>query len=183
MTVKETSGSSSTTDVHDSNNESFSLSGDEFDSIVGTIDVNEATKTYLLAEKFGNTRFRDFQKESIDAVLNKKNCLVIQSTGNGKSLCYQFPAIYTGNTTLVITPTISLMHDQTRELKSKGIDAIFLGSAQTDPNADKRAFDKQNPASVIFVRFGKFENMDKVRSLHEQKQLGLITIDEARLTL
>ena len=43
------------------------------------------------------------------------------------------------------------MHDQTHELKSKGIDAIFLGSAQTDPNADKRAFDKQNPASVIFV--------------------------------
>ena len=119
------------------NNDSFSLNGDdEFDSIVGTVDVNEATKTFLLAEKFGNTRFKDFQKESIDAVLNKKNCLVIQPTGKGKSLCYQFPAVYMGKTTLVITPTISLMHDQTRELQSKGIDAVFLGSAQTDPDAD-----------------------------------------------
>ena len=40
----------------DSNNNSFSFSGEEeFDSIVGTVDINEATKTlgYLLAEKFG----------------------------------------------------------------------------------------------------------------------------------
>ena len=126
------------TSTESDSNDSFSLSDDnEFDSIVGTVDVNEATKTYLLAEKFGNTRFKDFQKESIDAVLNKKNCVVVQPTGKGKSLCYQFPAVYTGNTTLVITPTISLMHDQTRELKNKGIDAVFLGSAQTDPDADK----------------------------------------------
>ena len=77
------------------------------------------------------------------------------------------------------------MYDQTRELKSKGIDAVFLGSAQTDPDADKRAFDGNNPASVIFVSpewlFSKSENMDKVRSLHEQKKLGLIAIDEAHL--
>ena len=102
------SGISDRNDVDSDNhaNESFSFSGDdEFDSIVGTVDVNEATKTYLLAEKFGNTRFKDFQKESIDAVLNKKNCLVIQPTGKGKSLCYQFPALYTGKTTLVVTPT------------------------------------------------------------------------------
>ena len=56
MTEMETSSVSPQKDT-DSNNDSFSLSGeDEFDSIVGTIDINEATKTYLLAEKFGNTR-------------------------------------------------------------------------------------------------------------------------------
>ena len=184
LTTMETSSSLASNNID--NNDSFSLNGDdEFDSIVGTVDVNEATKTFLLAEKFGNTRFKDFQKESIDAVLNKKNCLVIQPTGKGKSLCYQFPAIYMGKTTLVITPTISLMHDQTRELQSKGIDAVFLGSAQTDPDADTRAFDQKNPASVIFVSpewlFGKSKNMDKVKTLHEHKQLGLIAIDEAHL--
>ena len=77
------------------------------------------------------------------------------------------------------------MHDQTRELKSKGIDAVFLGSAQTDPNADKRAFDAKTPASIIFVSpewlFSKSENMDKVKSLYGQKKLGLIAIDEAHL--
>ena len=148
------SGISDRNDVDSDNhaNESFSFSGDdEFDSIVGTVDVNEATKTYLLGEKFGNTLFNDFQKELIDAVLNKKNCLVIQPTGKGKSLCYQFPALYTGKTTLVVMPTISLMHNQTRELKNKGIDEILIGSAQTDPNVDKRVFDVKTPASIIFV--------------------------------
>ena len=139
FTTMETSSSLASNNVD--NNDSFSLNGDDkFDSIVDTVDVNGATNT-LLAEKFGNTRFKYFQKESIDAVLNKKNCLVIQPTGKGKSLCYQFQAIYMGKTTLVITPTISLMHDQTRELQTKGIDAVFLGSAQTDPDADTRAFD------------------------------------------
>ena len=28
-----------------------------FDSTLSTVDVNEATKTYILAEKFGNTHF------------------------------------------------------------------------------------------------------------------------------
>ena len=107
VTEMETSSGSPSKDS-DSNNDSFSLSDEEeVDSIVGSIDVNEATKTYMLAEKFGNTQFKDFQKESIDAVLNKKNCLVIQPTGKGKSLCCQFPVVYTGNTTLVKAPTIN----------------------------------------------------------------------------
>lgn len=62
-----------------SNNEddSFSFSGEEtdmFDSLLSTVDTNEATKTYVLAEKFGNTHFRGFQKQAIDAALNKKMC-------------------------------------------------------------------------------------------------------------
>ena len=61
----ETSGSPSATDVHDSNNESFSLSGDEFDSIVGTIDVNEATNTYLLADKFGKPDLETFRRNQL----------------------------------------------------------------------------------------------------------------------
>jgi ATP-dependent DNA helicase RecQ len=64
-------------------------------------EYDEAAKIYLLAKKFGNTRFKDFQKESIDTVLNKKNCLIIQPTGKGKSLCYQFPAVYTGEKPLL----------------------------------------------------------------------------------
>ena len=80
---------------------------------------------HVLAEKFGNTHFRSFQKQAIDAALNKKNVLIIQPTGMGKSLCYQFPAVYTGKATVVVTPTISLMHDQTQELTKQGINAVF----------------------------------------------------------
>ena len=155
------------------------------DTIFNGIDINSATQTYVLAEKFNITHFRDFQKQAIDATLDGKDTLIIQPTGQGKSLCYQFPALYTGKTTLVITPTISLMQDQTHELNVKGIEAIFLGSAQTNTEAEMLAFDKNDPAPNIFVSpewmFGKQSHLDNVLILYSARKLGLIAIDEAHL--
>ena len=159
-------------------NKSFSFSSDEtdlFHSILSTLDVNEATKTYLLAEKFGNTHFREFQKLAIDAVLGKKNILVIQPTGRRKSLWYQYPAVYTGKT-VVVTPTMSLMHDQTSELtKKKRINAVLLGSAQHDPNAAEKALEVADPASVVFVSpellFGREEICKKLNHFMQMVNL------------
>ena len=53
--------------------------------------------------------------------------------------------------TLVITPTINLMQDQTHELESLGISAIYLGSAQTDSKAEKKVFNSNSTVAVVFV--------------------------------
>ena len=65
--------------------------------------------------------------------------------------------MYTGKTTLVITPTISLMLDQAYELNVKGIKAIYLGSAQGDAQAETRAFDEL-PQSYMLVLSGCLES-------------------------
>lgn len=52
---------------------------------------------------------------------------------------------------VVITPTISLMQDQTLHLEEKGISATFLGSAQIDKHADESAFSKERGSSIVFV--------------------------------
>jgi ATP-dependent DNA helicase RecQ len=54
--------------------------------------------------------------------------MAILPTGGGKSLLYQFPATFTDNITIVISPLISLMNDQCKYLNSKNIKAICLNS-------------------------------------------------------
>lgn len=132
------------------------------------------------------THFKDFQCRIIKAVLNNKDTLVIQPTGRDKSLCFQFPAIYTKKLTLVITPTVSLMQDQTHELGKVGINATYLGSSQFDPHAESKVFSPNSDVSILFVSpewlFGRDDkNLEKIQSIHRKGQLGLIAIDEAHL--
>ena len=75
----------------------------------------------------------------IDNLLCKNDCLVAQPTGSGKSLCFQFPAIYGNKLSLIIAPTISLMQDQVVNAKKHGTRAVYLGSAQMDKTVYRRA--------------------------------------------
>ncbi len=59
---------------------------------------------------------------------------MVQPTGSGKSLCYQFPCAVSGTLTIVIIPTISLILDQAKRLGHTGLRETYLGSVQKDPN-------------------------------------------------
>ncbi len=48
----------------------------------------------ILEKQFGFNSFRPLQRESIEAITNKKDLLTILPTGGGKSLCYQLPALF-----------------------------------------------------------------------------------------
>ena len=101
----------------------------------------------VLAERFKLTQFKDWQMNAIKAVLSGLDALVVQPTGCGKSLCFQFPAVWLKKTAIVLTPTVSLMSDQTTSLTARGISATFLGSAQRDKSAQVLQYiGKHNPA-------------------------------------
>ncbi|XDD54508.1 RecQ family ATP-dependent DNA helicase [Leptospira sp. WS4.C2] len=93
-----------------------------------TLDLRSELKT-----KFGFSEFRPGQEEAIRSVLSGKDTLAILPTGAGKSLIYQLPAaIQTNKLTLVISPLIALMKDQTESLLAKGIPAAFCNSTQDE---------------------------------------------------
>jgi ATP-dependent DNA helicase RecQ len=82
-----------------------------------------------LRERFGLERFRPWQKEAVEALLEGSGrVLVVAPTGGGKSLTYQFPAAVLGGVTLVLSPLVALMEDQVRALEARGIAATFLAS-------------------------------------------------------
>lgn len=98
----------------------LSVSDDEFfDGVLGgsSQDLEESCRRATLAEYFHCTSFRPYQIDVIDQHLKGRDTIVVQPTGSGKSLCFQFPAVYTGKMSVVICPTISLMHDTTLEKK------------------------------------------------------------------
>ncbi|KAA6208950.1 DNA helicase RecQ [Avibacterium paragallinarum] len=93
------------------------------------MEKNTALK--VLNEVFGYQSFRNGQEEVINAALSHQDSLVIMATGNGKSLCYQIPALCFSGLTLVISPLISLMKDQVDQLLANGIEVDYLNSTQT----------------------------------------------------
>src|SRR5271163_3088083 len=85
----------------------------------------------IIARYWGIASLRPLQEPAMMAVLAGRDSLVVLPTGGGKSLCYQAPAVLRGDTTVVISPLISLMKDQVDGLKSSGVKAIQLDSSQT----------------------------------------------------
>lgn len=98
-----------------------------------------------LKTKYGYTKFRPYQKNIIQDILNGENVTVIFPTGGGKSLCYQFPATYTKKISIVISPLISLMTDQQINLQSSGITSICLNSTTYTPQKSLLNRNHSNP--------------------------------------
>uniref|UniRef100_A0A3B3QYL5 DNA 3'-5' helicase n=1 Tax=Paramormyrops kingsleyae TaxID=1676925 RepID=A0A3B3QYL5_9TELE len=86
-----------------------------------------------LKKYFGHSSFKPVQWKAIYSILNeRRDNLVVMATGYGKSLCFQFPPVYCGGVSVVISPLIALMEDQVLQLTMSNIPACFLGSAQTN---------------------------------------------------
>ncbi|KAJ7964352.1 ATP-dependent DNA helicase [Quillaja saponaria] len=128
----------------------------------------------ILKRYFGFSTFRPYQKEVIEKILEKRDCLVVMATGSGKSLCYQIPPLVVGKTGVVVSPLISLMQDQVMTLKQRGIRAEYLGSTQTDQTVQTKAEKGQfnilymtpEKACLIPTSFWvEYKQLDKLRDI------------------
>jgi ATP-dependent DNA helicase RecQ len=86
----------------------------------------------ILEQYWGYTAFRPLQREAMDAVLARRDSLVVMPTGGGKSLCFQAPALVGDGLAIVVSPLIALMKDQVDTLVGNGVPAACLHSGLSD---------------------------------------------------
>lgn len=137
------------------------------------MQINEILKSY-----FGYDSFRPNQEAIIREVMQGNDCLVLMPTGGGKSLCYQVPALAMEGTAVVISPLISLMHDQVEALKANGIPAEALNSGNdvTDDLIIRRRCEA-GELKLLYVSPEKL--LSEIPYLFSNIKISLFAVDEA----
>jgi ATP-dependent DNA helicase RecQ len=137
-----------------------------------------AAQTVLRAT-FGFEDFRPGQGPIIETVLAGADVLAIMPTGSGKSLCYQLPALLRDGLTVVVSPLIALMRNQVAQLKSHGVAAASLNSAN-DFVANRQITRElaRGALRLLYVSPERLAQPDTLELLRRAK-VGLFAVDEA----
>ena len=132
-----------------------------------------------LQQIFGFDAFLPGQEDVIHAVLAGRSALAVFPTGQGKSLCYQLPALHLPGLTLVVSPLMALMKDQVDFLVSRGVSAARLDSSLSfnEVNAIYEQLSR-NDLKLLYVAPERFAN-ERFVGLISRLKLSLMVIDEA----
>ena len=133
----------------------------------------------VLKRTFKLDKFHDDQWETIQRILNGERVLLIERTGFGKSLCYQFPATTFEGVTVVFSPLIALMRDQVKKLNGLGISASCINSEQ-DSEENTRIIEeaKHGKIKILYIAPERQENNEWISATKDMK-LSMVVIDEA----
>src|SRR6056300_359346 len=133
----------------------------------------------VLRDVFGFDDFRPGQKDIVDAVTQGENVLAIMPTGGGKSLCYQLPALLRDGVTIVVSPLIALMRDQVRALRSIGVGAGALTSANTQEENDEIFAGLEDGSLRLLYLAPERLGSAQITSVLRRYRVGMISVDEA----
>jgi ATP-dependent DNA helicase RecQ len=105
--------------------------------------------------------------------------LVVMPTGSGKSLCFQLPALELPGATIVVSPLIALMKDQTEALRERGFDAIEINSTLTEAGrAEAEERIRDGFSGFIYTTPEQLADPE-FRSLLQGAAIDLFVVDEA----
>lgn len=137
------------------------------------------TLNLALEKNFGYSTFRPGQEDIISALMQDQDVLGVLPTGGGKSVCYQLPALLKPGLTIVISPLISLMHDQIDSLKQHGISADFINSTLSQQEyAEIRSRLRRGELKLLYIAPERLENRSFIEEI-SRLPLTMIAVDEA----
>src|SRR5262245_12586920 len=136
----------------------------------------------VLERYWGYTAFRPLQQEAMDAILERRDSLVVLPTGGGKSLCFQAPAMVRDGLAIVVSPLIALMKDQVDTLVGNGVPAACYPSAlAADGKARVAAGLRDGRFRLLYVAPERLvgEGRDGFASLVGRQPVSFVAVDEA----
>lgn len=141
--------------------------------------MNRAEAEKELKKTFGFDKFYEEQWETIKLLSWGKRVLLIEKTGFGKSLCYQYPATKFKGLTVIFSPLIALMRDQVRALNEKGIKAKYINSEQSqEDNVTSIKEAIEGKLKILYIAPERQENLEWIEATRKMN-LSMIVIDEA----
>lgn len=186
-------------------------------SIRRSIIKNEAAYLDLLKRTYGYSKFKEIEfyqniksrsKETIeisqaqiidDIITQAENAMngdpfrdiyVTASTGAGKSVMFQIPALYLSEIysdnkplTLVISPLIGLMNDQVSSMKKKGIENSATINGNTPPYEKTKILEKiqNNQVDILYLSPETLQARNDIKTLIGDRTIGVVIIDEAHI--
>lgn len=142
----------------------------------------------ILRESYGeNAKFREGQKEAIEAVVNEKRSLVVQKTGWGKSLVYFLATKLLkekkrDSITLIISPLLALMNNQIDSAQRLGLNIKTINSDNKDEwdNIISDICDN-NTVDALIISPERLANSDFVKDCLDKikNRVNLFVVDEA----
>jgi len=126
---------------------------------------------------------KDFQKSTILNVVQRDNTLCIMPTGGGKSLIYWMSGISLGGVTIVISPLISLIDEQSEKIAEQGFEVLAIHGGMDSAKQAKMLMEFAN--KIINPKF-IFVSPEKIATdglfeycIRERKnEITLLVIDE-----
>jgi ATP-dependent DNA helicase RecQ len=133
----------------------------------------------ILQSTFGINKFYDTQWDVIERIWRGERVLLIEKTGYGKSLCFQFPASLFKGTTIVFSPLIALMRDQVSKLNKLGINAKCINSNQ-EIDVNKAIIEDalENKIKILYIAPERMENIEWINTARQLK-ISMVVVDEA----
>jgi ATP-dependent DNA helicase RecQ len=115
----------------------------------------------------------------ISSIVKGHDTVAIMPTGAGKSLCYQLPALHLPGTTIVVSPLIALMKDQTDKLNELGVSARQINSTVPEREIIEslRAI-REGKIDFVFATPERLDDPEFLAGLKEV-EIDLLVVDEA----
>lgn len=139
----------------------------------------------FLEKTFHFSSFLGIQKKIIEDILMEKDCLVICPTGAGKTLCFQFPPLFSQKCYVVISPLLALIKEQVGKLRAKGIPVFLYCSDVSEGEKNDVLRHLKGETVSTFILYTTMESLMTtqlsavVQHLIDGKQFGGFVFDEA----